>query len=198
MLKRYLAVAGLAVTIASTAAYAAGYFPGFPVIGGAAYCQGYSNYSTSVTVPGTLPTPNACNSTVPAGPANLAGTALIPADTFLSQGQAPQTVYVPAALTGATTQDAAPLTGATVSMNAGVVKLLLDPAGTIATLTVNLPLATGLVDGQEAQITSSQTVTALTVTPGTGATLVPTITTVSASSPVNLVWHAATAKWVNE
>lgn len=137
-----------------------------------------------------------CNQFRPAGPNNLVGGAVLPSDTNNPNGQNPQTVLVPAVLTGSTTQDAAPLTGTTVALVAGTAKLLLDPAATIAALTVTLPPATALVDGEELSITSSQTVTALTVTPGTGSTLIPTITTVTSSAPINLVYHAATAKWV--
>lgn len=137
-----------------------------------------------------------CNQFRPAGPNNLAGGAVLPSDTNNPNGQNPQTVLVPAVLTGSTTQDAAPLTGTSITLVPGTAKLLLDPAATIAALTVVLPAATALVDGEEFDITSSQTVTALTVTPGTGTTLVPTITTVTAAAPIHLVYHAATAKWL--
>lgn len=185
-MKLRLAVAGLlAALVATTAAVAAGLFPNFPIIGGAAYC---ASYSTGVNG-------QVCTTNVPAGPVNLPGTAMIPADTGLSQGQSPQTVLVPAALTGATTQDAAPLTGTTVAANAGVAKLMLNPAGTIATLTVTLPPSTALADGQTFSIYSTQTVTALTVTAGAGTTITPSITTVTAAAPVKLVYVAATKAW---
>lgn len=138
-----------------------------------------------------------CNQYRPAGPNNLAGGAVIPSDTNNPNGQNPQTVLIPAVLTGSTTQDAAPVAAATVTVVSGTAKLLLDPAATLATLTVVLPPATALVDGEELSITSSQTVTALTVTPGTGTTIAGTApSTVGANAPVNLVYHAASAKWV--
>lgn len=184
-MKLRLAVAGLLAAIFATAAIAAGLFPNFPIIGGASYC---ASYSTGVSG-------QVCTVSVPAGPTNLPGTAMVPMDTGLSQGQSPQTVLVPAALTGATTQDAAPLTGTTVAAGTGVAKLMLNPAGTIATLTVTLPAAANIVDGQTFSIYSSQTVTALTVTPGSGTTLTPTITTVTAAAPIKLVYVAATKAW---
>jgi hypothetical protein len=58
----------------------------------------------------------------------------------------------------------APLTGATVNMQTA--KLALVPAGTIATLTVNLPL--NPPDGALAEISSTQVVTAITVAANTG------------------------------
>ena len=61
-------------------------------------------------------------------------------------------------------QFAAPATGETVVVATGDTWLLLTPAGTLATLTVTLPTAT---DGQIVRVTSSQILTALTVSGGT-------------------------------
>lgn len=97
-LTRLSGLLAVALTAGSTIAFAAGMFPGLPIVGGAAYCQGVSNYSTSVTVPGTLPTPNNCNSPVSAGPTTLTGSELIPADTAYANGVTPQTVYLPVSL----------------------------------------------------------------------------------------------------
>lgn len=100
-LTRLSGLLAVALTVSlTTIAYAAGYFPGFPIVGGAAYCEGVSNYSTSVTTPGTLPTPNNCNTTVPAGPTTLTGAELIPMDTGAPNGVSPQTVVLPATLIG--------------------------------------------------------------------------------------------------
>ena len=72
-------------------------------------------------------------------------------------------------------------------------------AGTIATLTLTLPAATALQDGQILRISSSQTVTALTVTPGSGTTVsnTPTAITISATGPYGyeFVYRAANTKW---
>lgn len=183
MKKLFLAAVLLVGGAAS--AFAGGAFSQYPQVGVPANtdCLSFGNNGV-------------CNQFRPAGPNNLVGGAVVPSDTNLPNGQNPQTVLIPAVLTGSTTQDAAPLTGTTVALVPGTAKLLLDPAATIAALTVTLPAATALVDGEELSITSSQTVTALTVTPGTGSTLAATVTTVGAGAPVNLVYHAATAKWV--
>src|SRR5262245_32904679 len=90
-LRSFALAAGLCVAAAATA-FAAGLFPNFPIVGGAAYCGGYST-----GVAGQV-----CTVNVPAGPTALTGNELIPADTQLSQGQAPQTVLLtPRSLNGA-------------------------------------------------------------------------------------------------
>jgi hypothetical protein len=171
-------------------AFAGGAFNGFPIIGdpGGINCLSFGNNGV-------------CNQFTSQGPTNLVGSATIPSDTNVTGAGSstnPATVNIPAVLTSATSIDAAPLTGASITMPNGVAKLLLDPAGAIGTLTVVTSPATALVDGQELQISTSQTVTALTVTGGTGTTVVPTITTVTAAAPVDLVYHAISAKWVNQ
>ncbi len=71
---------------------------------------------------------------------------------------------------------AVPLTGFTLTMQTGT--LVLNPAGTLATGTVTLPL--NPPDGAVAEISSTQTITALTVNANTGDSLVGTaITTVT-------------------
>lgn len=59
---------------------------------------------------------------------------------------------------------AVPLTAFVITMQTG--KLVLNPAGTLATGTVNLPL--NPPDGAVAEISSTQTQTALTVAANTG------------------------------
>lgn len=189
MLKKFgLAFAGLLA--ATGIALAGGAFNGFPILGdpGNTVCLSFGNNGV-------------CNQFSPQGPTNLPGTAVFPADTNVQNAAAPTnpaTVNIPVVMTGATAFDAAPLTGTSITMPNGIAKLLLDPAGTIAALTVVTSPATALVDGQELQISTSQTVTALTVTGGTGTTIAATITTVTANAPVDLVYHAATAKWVSQ
>jgi hypothetical protein len=61
------------------------------------------------------------------------------------------------------------VTGSTITMQTAV--LVLNPTGTLAALTVNLPL--NPVDGADASITSTATITSLTVTANTGDVIVP-------------------------
>ena len=95
-LRLMAAVGALIALCAIPYAFAAGLFPGLPIVGQAAYCAGYSLYPTTVTTPGTLPTPNQCNTTAPAGPSALTGVELQPADTTVANGP-PATVLVPMA-----------------------------------------------------------------------------------------------------
>ena len=72
---------------------------------------------------------------------------------------------------GTVTQDnkisqySAPLTGATVAMNTSgsSVWLILTPAGTLSTLTIQLPLNTGVEDKTELLVNATQAVTTLTL-----------------------------------
>lgn len=82
---------GLAALVAVVGiAGAAGQFRGYPIVGGASYCGGFS----------TGPTGQVCTVTVPAGPPATTGMELVPADTELPSGQQPQTVTLPSALVG--------------------------------------------------------------------------------------------------
>lgn len=114
-----LGIGLLAAAIAgSSIAYAAGLFPGFPIVGGASYCNGVSGTgsgtgsSTFSTTPGAQfgqgqvgqsgTFANPCISTVSAGPPVQTGMELVPADTQLASGQQPQTVLLPSVLLGST------------------------------------------------------------------------------------------------
>lgn len=215
---RSAAVGALSVLAVSTAVWAAGLFPGFPIVGSAAYCSSVSGIGNTAGTgqPSITGTPgqfgqgnpqtnttgnfaSVCNVQVSAGPVNVPPSTVFPADTGLAQGQQPQTVLVPLTLTGGVVVDLAPLTGTSFTVPQGVNKVLLDPAGTIAALTVVLPIAAQLLDGQEFSLSSSQTVTALTITAGAGTSIVATATTTlgPTTAAVTYIYHAATTKWTN-
>ncbi len=59
-----------------------------------------------------------------------------------------------------------PMTGGTVTIPEFIYTEIIDPAGTLATLTINLPSTP--TDGQIVRIKFSQIITALTLTPNTG------------------------------
>lgn len=189
------ALAALAILTAPTLALAQGLSSGFPVLGGPAYCNDFVN--------------GVCRQTVPAGPF-YSGNERIQADTGLSAGRSPQTVVInPVTLGGGAIQLETPLTGATVNVNATGAgtpaattttgKLLIQPAGTIATLTVNLPPAANLISNQRLSITCTQTITALTIVAGSGTTINnnPTACTPSLTGTYGfeLVYRAANAQW---
>lgn len=181
-----ISLAVLSLMVASSLAIAAGFWSGLPVVGDllGTTCLSFGNNGV-------------CNQFSPIGPAQVPATAQIPADT--GNVNQPFTVKIPAVLTGAVALDAAPLTGASITIPAGVSQLVVDPAGTIAALTVVLPAAASLIDGQEFKISSTQTITTLTITAGANTTIVSTaITTIGpTTAAVDLVYHAATAKWVS-
>ena len=155
-----LSLATVALVACAGIGLAAGNFGLWPIVGGAAYCAGVEN------------TPGTCSNTVPAGPTAITGNETIPMDTNLAQGIAPQTVLVkPASLGIGPYVYEAPLTGVSITMAATTRSLIIEPAGTIATHTVVLPAATALVDGQAFGLCSTQIITALTITPGTGTTV---------------------------
>lgn len=198
-LKKLGLAAVVAASVAIPVAYASGIFQGYPIVGSAAFCDSNNVQQTTATVPGQAYSNSNCTTTVPAGPANVPSTAVLPADTGLSQGRGPQTVLIPAVLTGSVALDAAPLTGTTITVPQGVSQLVVDPAGTIAALTVVLPPASQLVDGQEFKMSTTQTITALTVTAGANTSIVSTaVTTLGpTTAALDLIYHAATGKWVS-
>ena len=95
------------------------------------------------------------------------------------------------------TQRNIPVTGATVAVtdDGNSYWLLLLPAGTLATLTVTLPAVANCVDGQTINVTSSQTITALTIN-GNGATdVIGEPTTMGATSPFTLKFDKTSLTW---
>lgn len=150
-------IAGFLGVVGFTVAAYAAMWTGLPIINGLSYCSTLVN--------------NSCTNTVPAGPA-LTGSELIPADTQLSQGRNPATAYLSqqALGTGPYVYNA-PLTAASITLTNLTRQLIVEPAGTIAALTVVFPAASTLVDNQRLGICTTQIVTALTLTAGIGTTI---------------------------
>ncbi len=166
-----------ALLFAAGAAYAGGAFQGYPVIG---------NDSTICLSAGNN---GVCNQFTPVGPSSLVGTETMPADVNPANNAAPFTVNVPIlALNAGPYQYNAPLTGASITVANTSRRLMLEPAGTIAALTVTLPAvgagATLLIDNQTFGLCSTQVITALTMTAGSGTTLLnpATATTVPSAT----------------
>lgn len=189
-LTRWIAGA-VALLGVSTVAIAAGMFTNLPIVGGAAYCAQYAGDGVT------------CSVNVPAGPTALTGSELIPADTGLAGGASPQTVLIDVSSLGAgPTQYSTPLTGATTTVLAGTRQVIIEPAGTIAAHTLQLPAASGLTEGQRLGFCTTQIVTTLTVTAGSGSTvanaptamLVPVAT--GAASCVEWIYVKALTKWM--
>lgn len=174
------AVAGLAI--------AAGITSNLPILSNASYCASTENTT--------------CVVTIPAGPTALTGNETFPMDTNLTQGQYPATMAVqPRSIGAGPYQYAAPLTGASLTLTAQQRRLMLEPAGTIAALTVVWPAAAGLIDNQTMGICTRQIVTALTTTNGAGATVLDAPTaltaplTTGAASCIEWVYRISNTSW---
>jgi len=93
------------------------------------------------------------------------------------------------------TQYSAPVTGATVTIGTtGSIWLVLTPAGTIATLTLTLPLSTDVADKTELLVNSTNIVTTLTIAPN-GATVVGGPTTIAANGFFRLRFDTVLQTW---
>jgi hypothetical protein len=95
-------------------------------------------------------------------------------------------------LTFRTYQYATPVTGSTVTFNPFTGVLSLNPAGTLAALTIVFPSAP--FDGEPLIIATTQTITALTIT--SAKALATTPTTLAAGGKINLRYDAAAALWL--
>lgn len=87
-----------------------------------------------------------------------------------------------------------PLTGDTITFNNKTSNLLINPAGSLASLTINLPNAPE--DGQKITIVSSQAVTSLTVAaPNTNGLLGGSIGSLTAGESEELIYESSGLFW---
>ena len=75
--------------------------------------------------------------------------------------------------------------------------MLIQPAGTLATGTVTLPLNTGVPDGTEVLITSTQTITAFTIALNGATAIFGGVSTLPAGAAVRYRYYLATNSWYN-
>lgn len=158
-----------------------GFWANWPVLGGASYCSSYVNHI--------------CRLTIPAGPL-ATGSETSPADTHQTQGSPPQQVLVPLISAGIGGMDqVTPVTAFTIAVPNGTTHLILTPAGTLATGTIDLPL--GVVNGQTFSAVTTQTQTAVTfaVATGSGQTIVGGPTAMTANTPVRFIYDASNTTW---
>lgn len=191
MFKRFLlstlALAGLLSAAIAQTGGSGGQGAGFPTVGIPAdtQCIRYGNN-------------NVCNAYAPAGPTTVTGAETVMSDTHLPSGQAPVTVNMPiTAIGGGKLSVQAPLTGATIAVDAQTRQLIVNPAGTIAALTVNLPAASSTTpyDGQRIGLCGTQIVTALTMGAGTGNSFGSTVTSQAMLVPV-VTGAASCMEWI--
>lgn len=130
----------------------------------------------------------------------LTGLERFAADTGLVSGVAPQTAAVTSAQLGAGgTSISVQVTAFSFTVPAGITNVLFTPAGTLATGTVVFPATASVADGQNLRISSTQTITALTLTAGSGQTInnSPTALTVSTTAPYGyeFIFNVAALTW---
>lgn len=94
------------------------------------------------------------------------------------------------------TQYAAPLAASTVLLrdDQSSLWLILTPAGTLATLTIKLPLVSNCVDRQEILVNSTQIVTALTID-ANGSSVIGAPTALTVNGFFRLRWDAVLKTW---
>lgn len=85
------------------------------------------------------------------------------------------------------------VTGFSIPVALGTLRLRITPAGTLAAGSITLPPHPA--DSQTFDMNSTQTVTALSVNAGPGQSIVGAPTTVSAAVPFGMIYDLATATW---
>ena len=73
--------------------------------------------------------------------------------------------------------------------------LIIQPAGTLASGTITLPLNTTLADGQEVLVVNTQQITALTVAANGATAVYGSPSTLAAQDTFRLRYYAATNSW---
>jgi len=86
-----------------------------------------------------------------------------------------------------------PTTGFSYTFAAGVNVLVMQPAGTLATGTITMPAAPA--DGMTITFSTTQTITALTVSPNTGQSIVRAPILFGAGSAVTYVYRLSNTTW---
>jgi len=84
-------------------------------------------------------------------------------------------------------------TGFSYTFPAGTTSLIIDPAGTLATGTITMPAAPA--DGMTISFSSDQTITALTVSPNTGQSIIGNPTTMLAGGAATFVYRLSNTTW---
>ena len=75
--------------------------------------------------------------------------------------------------------------------------MLLQPAGTLATGTITLPLNTQTPEGTEVLITSTQSITAFTIALNGASAIFGNVTTLQAGTAIRFRFYQATNSWYN-
>lgn len=89
-------------------------------------------------------------------------------------------------------KDTTPSTGNTVKITTGYNVLAVHASGTLAALTITLPVSP--INGQLFTITADQIITSLTLS---GGTTVTSYTAYAIASPIKLIYDTSLSKWLN-
>lgn len=139
---RHVLVAALAAALVSSVVYAAGNYSTFPRVGQASFCAstvtGISAQGGNTGQGQGTGGNSVCAQTVPAGPTNLTGNEIIPADTQLANGAPPQSVGIPMTLLGAGGAHQLVTAGSAVTVSDGVSNLIVS-IGSGTTMAVTMP-----------------------------------------------------------
>jgi hypothetical protein len=84
-------------------------------------------------------------------------------------------------------------TGFTYTFAAGTQVLVMNPAGTLATGTITMPAAPS--DGMTVRFSTSQIITALTVSANTGQSIVSAVTTLAAGGGAAYIYRLTNTTW---
>ena len=87
----------------------------------------------------------------------------------------------------------APSTGFSYTFATGVQTLVMNPAGTLATGTITMPAAPA--DGMTIQFSSSQIITALTLSPNSGQSIIAAVTSLVLGGSAQYLYRAANTTW---
>ena len=99
--------------------------------------------------------------------------------------------------TSFTTQYSTPLTGATVAITpvTSNTHLIITPAGTIANLTLTIPIVPGAVDAQEVLVNSTQAVSTLTISVNGATAVIGAPTSLNANDYFRLKYDILMTTW---
>lgn len=176
----------------SSVTVTSGFWPNWPLVGGASYSCGSVN--------------GVSNCTVPAGPTSVTGNETIPANSGLSGGQTPQNVLLTMAAFNAlpiqvqTIVPAVGVAGATpISASDLSGGIFYNSPSTITAANVTLP--NNPVNGQQYVISANRTITTLSVSAGAGELIggntAPTVLTASTTGPqgYKFFYNTALTTW---
>lgn len=86
-----------------------------------------------------------------------------------------------------------PVTGFSYTVPAGVSGAIFTPAATLLTGTITMPVSP--VDGMTVTLSSSQIITALTLSPNTGQSILSAVLTLAAGGSASYLFRTANTTW---